>query len=173
MGRIINWLLLKERKLFRLVNKHKGDPVLDRLLGTVTHFGGAWTTIVTPLVLALLFPHWAHVCYQSMAALAASHVPVTLLKRIYPKLRPYQALPDTLTVKDPLTDHSFPSGHTTAVFSVILPFVHAMPSLGLILLPLALLTAYSRMYLGLHYPSDVAAGALLGTVAAEIMIYVM
>ncbi|MNC45209.1 PAP2 superfamily protein [compost metagenome] len=42
----------------------------------------------------------------------------------------------------------------------------ALPVLGLMLLPLALLVAVSRMYLGLHYPSDCAAGAFIGTVSA-------
>ncbi|GJM80520.1 hypothetical protein HMSSN139_30160 [Paenibacillus sp. HMSSN-139] len=75
-------------------------------------------------------------------------------------------MPGTNTFRNPLTDHSFPSGHTTAIFSVTVPFMAAAPGLILVLLPVALLVAVSRIYLGLHYPSDTLAGAVIGSSVA-------
>ncbi|HEV7631790.1 MAG TPA: phosphatase PAP2 family protein, partial [Steroidobacteraceae bacterium] len=62
----------------------------------------------------------------------------------------------------PLDRFSFPSGHTLHAVSFTLIASMAFPLLALLLVPLALLIALSRVVLGLHYPSDVLAGALLG-----------
>jgi undecaprenyl-diphosphatase len=61
---------------------------------------------------------------------------------------------------------SFPSGHTLHAVSFTLIICTALPVLALILVPLALLIALSRVVLGLHYPSDVLAGGVLGAVIA-------
>jgi undecaprenyl-diphosphatase len=70
-----------------------------------------------------------------------------------------------------LKDHSFPSGHTTAVFSVIVPFLLQTPSLAAVLIPLGLSVGISRIYLGLHYPSDVIAGGILGGSFGSLCFY--
>ena len=62
----------------------------------------------------------------------------------------------------PLDEYSFPSGHTLHAVSFTLIAVHYYPNLAWLLLPFAVLVALSRVVLGLHYPSDVLAGALLG-----------
>ena len=62
----------------------------------------------------------------------------------------------------PLDQYSFPSGHTLHAVAFTLIAVHDYPPLAWVLLPFALLVALSRVVLGLHYPSDVLAGALLG-----------
>ena len=62
----------------------------------------------------------------------------------------------------PLDEYSFPSGHTLHAVSFTLIAVYDYPPLAWLLLPFALLVALSRVVLGLHYPSDVLAGALLG-----------
>lgn len=103
---------------------------------------------------------------MSLTSLAVSHIPVAIAKKTYPRLRPYLALPDTHTFRNPLKDHSFPSGHTTAIFSVTVPFMILFPLLILMLLPVALTVALSRIYLGLHYPTDVVAGGVIGTLTA-------
>jgi undecaprenyl-diphosphatase len=74
------------------------------------------------------------------------------------------------TGRKPLCDSSFPSGHTTAIFAWLTPWLIADTALLPVLLPAALVlgisVGWSRMYLGLHYPSDVAAGALLGSLTS-------
>lgn len=137
---------------------------MDAILPRITHMGGATFTIAATLLVALFGTGvWSAAGWQSAAALAVSHIPVAIVKRKYPRRRPYLVLPETNIFKNPLTDHSFPSGHSTAVFSVVVPFVAAAPLLGFVLLPLATLVSLSRIYLGLHYPSDCAAGIAIGT----------
>jgi undecaprenyl-diphosphatase len=61
---------------------------------------------------------------------------------------------------------SFPSSHTAAAVSAVYAFGDELIPKGL-LWPLALITGFSRLYLGVHFPSDVAAGAALGRVLAQ------
>lgn len=85
-----------------------------------------------------------------------------LLKLLIRRDRPCWLRPEIdLLVKNP-SDYSFPSGHTMhiAILSVILIYNH--PKLAYALIPLTLLMAYSRMYLYLHFPSDVLGGLILG-----------
>ncbi|MEF3302847.1 phosphatase PAP2 family protein [Paenibacillus sp. GYB003] len=166
MSRVVSWLQIREQQLFYIVNRKMRHSALDRFFAAATHLGGASVTIAATLLVALFGSgSWRLAGLESLIALAVSHVPVAVVKRTYPRRRPYLVLPETNICKNPLTDHSFPSGHSTAVFSVVVPFVCAAPALGFVLLPLAGLVSLSRIYLGLHYPSDCAAGIALGTCA--------
>lgn len=152
-----------ECKLFRSVNRHFDQKMLNFYFRNITHLGGAISTIAVCLFFIFFTNDLLQIIgITSAVSLLFSHLPVALVKKLYPRKRPYLALIETKVPANPLEDHSFPSGHTTAIFSVIIPFVLFMPQLTVILLPLAISVGLSRMYLGLHYPSDVLAGCLLG-----------
>ncbi|MCZ8512611.1 phosphatase PAP2 family protein [Paenibacillus filicis] len=173
MSRVLSWLQHHENRMFCLVNQKMHHTALDRFFNTITHLGGATATIMLALCLAIFARgDWRTAGFEMCAALAVSHLPVAIIKKKYPRLRPYLVLPDTVTCKNPLTDHSFPSGHTTAVFSVAVPLMFIGSSVAIILLPLALLVGLSRIYLGLHYPSDCLAGSLIGSGTALMAVAV-
>ena len=67
-------------------------------------------------------------------------------------------------------DDSFPSGHTMHAVGFSWILMTYYPELGLFVLPFTILVAMSRLVLGLHYPSDVLAGALIGSTIANIVI---
>jgi undecaprenyl-diphosphatase len=85
-----------------------------------------------------------------------------MLKRRTLRPRPYQSLRGVAAGAMPLDAFSFPSGHTLHAVAFTLVALHYWPWLAAILVPFTLLTAFSRVVLGLHYPSDVLAGALIG-----------
>ncbi len=69
-----------------------------------------------------------------------------------------------------IDDFSFPSGHTTAAFSSAVMTLLFYPNLAAPCLILALITGVSRIYLGVHFPTDVAVGAVIGS-TVSILIY--
>lgn len=101
-------------------------------------------------------------CQYAITALVAIGV-YRLLKTRLCRERPFITFHDSIRCSEPARDrYSFPSGHTMhAVMFSVLTVAHA-PALLPVVIPLTLLIALSRIGLGLHYLSDVAAGALLG-----------
>lgn len=167
MNRLVTRLQYHEHRMFCFVNQQIRHQALDFFFNIITHLGGAAASIATALCIALFAEGvWKSAGMLSCVALGLSHVPVAIIKKKYPRLRPYLVLEGTHTCKKSLKDHSFPSGHTTAIFSVTVPMMLITPWVTAILLPVASLVGMSRIYLGLHYPSDVLAGLLIGTTTA-------
>lgn len=88
------------------------------------------------------------------------------LKSSTGRLRPYQRYESVVQLGAVLDYFSFPSGHTQQSVGFTIVLVHNFPELAWFLLPVTALIAVSRLALGLHYPSDVLAGAAIGSVLA-------
>lgn len=88
------------------------------------------------------------------------------LKRHTQRPRPFAAEPRVKALTPPLDEFSFPSGHTLHAVSFSAVALAWYPQLAWVLVPITLLIAASRVVLGLHYPSDVLAAALLGSLVS-------
>lgn len=99
-----------------------------------------------------------HMCAAGLACTAT----YKLLKRGTLRPRPYQVHQHIAAGTQPLDQFSFPSGHTLHAVTFTLIACSYYPQLAVALVPFTLLVAASRLVLGLHYPSDVLAGAALG-----------
>jgi undecaprenyl-diphosphatase len=91
-----------------------------------------------------------------------------LLKRATSRPRPFMRSDAIHRAADVLDEYSFPSGHTLHAVSFTVIALAYYPFLAGLLIPFALLVAVSRPVLGLHYPSDVLAGATIGAVLATL-----
>ncbi|KAA0546601.1 phosphatase PAP2 family protein [Bacillus sp. BGMRC 2118] len=160
-----------ECAIFLSLNKSFERSKLNLFFRIVTHLGGASMTVGITLILIIMlktpYQLWA---IQSATSLLASHLIVVLFKKIYPRNRPYLTVQDARVVENPLKDYSFPSGHTTAIFSIVTPYVIHLPLIGIILYPIACCVGLSRICLGLHYPSDVLVGSLVGSLFGILVV---
>jgi undecaprenyl-diphosphatase len=94
------------------------------------------------------------------------------LKLAFGRDRPYVAHPHPEPLLGTPLDLSFPSGHAATAFAGVTILAAFAPRLGPALLVLAALVAWSRVYVGVHYPLDVLVGALLGTAVGLVFVYV-
>ena len=121
------------------------------------------------LMLALLLRNGAEAALPVLHMLgvgAACTAAYKLLKRGTLRPRPYEVHAHIAAGAAPLDRFSFPSGHALHAVAFTLVAAQHYPRLAVLLAPFTLLVAVSRVVLGLHYPSDVLAGALLGALVA-------
>jgi undecaprenyl-diphosphatase len=117
------------------------------------------------LMLALPVIHGAQGLRVSGVMLVSGAVGLAvykLLKRTFVRERPFIRHAGISLAGAPLDRYSFPSGHTLHAVAFSWQASAAFPELGIVLVPLALAIAGSRVVLGLHYPTDVLVGAILG-----------
>jgi undecaprenyl-diphosphatase len=147
--------LVPIRFLFRVVSR-LGD-------------GALWYS----LMLALAVTQGRHGMEIALRMLVAGVIGLVLYKLIKSgtsRLRPYKVLADIRAGIAPLDAFSFPSGHTLHAVSFTVVAVSGFPALAWVLVPFAALVATSRVVLGLHYPSDVIAGAAIGALVALVVL---
>ncbi len=99
-----------------------------------------------------------------LAAFAVERSLYTITKKSFKRNRPPEAIPNFKSVIIPSDQFSFPSGHTSAAFMMTVMLAALFPPLYWALMPWAALVGLSRVMLGVHFPTDILAGATLGTV---------
>lgn len=125
------------------------------------------------LMLAILITEQADGVKPVLHMLAAGLTGTLIYKWLKHKThrpRPYQVRQDVFLSGKPLDHFSFPSGHTLHAVAFGLVALFYFPLLAVVLAPFIVMVAMSRVILGLHYPSDVLAGAAIGYVIALVSI---
>lgn len=110
----------------------------------------------------LAFSGYISVIPIFLAAFAIERSLYTVTKKFFKRNRPPEAIPNFKSVIIPSDQFSFPSGHTSAAFMMTVMLAALFPPLYWALLPWALLVGLSRVMLGVHFPTDILAGASLG-----------
>ena len=141
------------------------------LITLLSEDGIFWMILATIL---LLFPKQRRTGLGMWLALAMGLIICNMiLKPLVGRMRPYdfQELYNGVTIKlliDGLSDNSFPSGHTIAAFEACVALLCGNKKLGVPAVIMAFLVAFSRLYLYVHYPTDVIASIVLGSILAVI-----
>ncbi|GGG10176.1 glycerophosphatase [Rhodococcoides trifolii] len=142
-----------------------GDAALRRLSQSANH-SRLW--IVVSLALAASGGSRRRAAVRGLlSVVGASALANGLLKPIFPRDRPpVDSAPVLRRLLDPPLSSSFPSGHSASAAAFAAGVALESPAAGLAIAPLAAAVAYSRVHVGVHWPSDVVAGAALGTAVA-------
>ncbi|HCO18727.1 phosphatase PAP2 family protein [Gudongella oleilytica] len=150
-----------------LINTRIKNKYLDRIMIRVTDLGGAvFTTIFATALIVFGSKQVKFMGLEAIVALSFGQIFVQSLKKLFSRERPYKILEHLHTFGIDLRDYSFPSGHTTASFSLATTIALNMPKFTILVFFMAIIIGMSRIYLGVHYPTDVAAGIILGITAS-------
>ena len=162
-----------ERSTCQRINAWSRHTHVCRFFGGVSRLGDGPAWVMLGLVCAACpgIVSAPFVLQAGVTALVGVLV-YRLLKERLVRERPFVRFGEIRCGAAPLDRYSFPSGHTLHAVSFTMLYGSFVPQLLWILIPFALLVSLSRVVLGLHYPSDVLAGAALGALLAIASLFV-
>lgn len=147
-------------------SRHRWVCLAFRLISRLGD-GVFWYTVMLGIVLADPADGWLRALHMALAGLSGTLV-YKWLKGKTLRPRPYEVHQAIHVAGAPLDRFSFPSGHTLHAVVFCSVGLTYFPALAWLLLPFTVLVALSRLVLGLHYPSDVLAGAVIGALIASV-----
>lgn len=145
-------------------------PFLDKIMAFITRLGDAGIIWIVLSIVLLLIPKTRKSGAVMVAALVVDVLLCNIvLKNLVARTRPYDVNTGVHLLVAKLHDYSFPSGHTAASFaSVTALYLAGEKKLWKFALVLACLIAISRLYLYVHYPTDVLGGILFGVISGYL-----
>lgn len=156
--------------ILNFIHKHLSCPFLDFLIPEISLFGNSGAIWILSAVIMLFFKKYRKTGITVAAGLCTGVIIGNLLlKNLIARSRPCW-INDTVNMLIAVPqDYSFPSGHTLSSFIAATIIMHTDKRLGTAAYILAAMIAFSRLYLYVHFPTDILGGVLLGIVIGIIM----
>lgn len=154
------------------IAEHLHCAVFNQLMPLITALGNGGILWIILAVVCMIIPKYRKAGFSMAIALIMGLLICNVsLKPLVARIRPYDFQLQNFGKSIPLLiaaphDYSFPSGHTIASFEASIALLMHHRKLGIGALVLAVLIAFSRLYLYVHYPTDVLASMVLGTLLA-------
>lgn len=169
MEAILNW----DISVLFFIQEHMRSDFLTPIMRFITSLGYNGYLWIGLILILLCFKRTRKAALVAALSLALTFIVVNLIiKPVVARPRPYDAYPALIPLVDKLKDFSFPSGHTANGFAAALALFWMLPKKFTVwLVVLNALIAWTRLYVGVHYPTDVIVGFLISLVIARLVWY--
>ena len=155
------------------INNNMHSPFMHKTMVAITslgNIGAIWIVIAVALIISKKYRNIGFMVI--LALILGSILGEGIIKHVVKRLRPSFNLQSiNLMIANPAS-YSFPSGHTTSSFAAAGILSRYLKKYSLEIFSLAALIAFSRLYLYVHYPSDVLAGIILGLLCSKATLYI-
>ena len=161
---MLETLLNIDGGLLLLIQEYARTPLLDKIMVFITSLGNGGMIWIAATILLLIPKKTRKVGIMSGVALLGSLIINNhIIKNIVQRPRPFVTFTDLQILIPTPSEFSFPSGHTASSFAAAGVFYSNLPKkFGVPAVILAGLIGLSRLYVGVHYPTDVIAGIIMG-----------
>ena len=171
---MLNWLAALDADILLWIQETVRLTGLNPIAAFYTHLGDAGLLWIGLSLVMLCFPKTRRAGLLSLLALAVGGLLTNvLLKHLVGRTRPWLTVEGLLFLVEEGDPNSFPSGHTCAAFAAAGVWLRTLPRRWMRVtgIVMAVLMGLSRLYVGVHFPSDVLAGVLVGLLCAQLALY--
>lgn len=170
---MLQYLISLDGNALVWIQNHMRNDILSPVFIGITSLGNGGMIWITASLLLLISKKTRKVGIMALAALMLSVlIDNVILKNVVGRTRPYEVIPELTSLIGAPSDFSFPSGHTGSSFAAAVVMYKKLPKkMGIPALILAFLIGFSRLYVGVHYPSDVICGAGIGSGIALLTVW--
>lgn len=153
-----------EADILLYIQEHVRNPICDPIFTAITHLGDAGICWIILSIILLCFKKTRKAgLYSAIALIGSLVINNLILKNLFNRTRPYEVIDGLKCMVAAAHDASFPSGHTGSSFaSAIAIYPNVPKKYGIALIILASLIAFSRVYIGIHFPTDIIGGIITG-----------
>ncbi|WP_206872159.1 phosphatase PAP2 family protein [Clostridium zeae] len=162
---MIEKLFQQDQLILIKVNKSFRCGFFNFLMPKLTYLGSVQFCILLSIFAIINIDSSQNLLISLLCSAIICHI----VKISVCRVRPFLVIKDLYTNKIGIDRYSFPSGHTTAAFSIATSFCFLLPHFSVLYIFLAVIVGFSRLYLGVHYITDVFIGMLIGTVITFLL----
>lgn len=168
---MVDFIVNLDKRIINFFGRKNNNVFFNRIMLTATFIGNGGIVWFFIAAMLLRKPSGKTIAFLVIGSLITEFIIVeVIIKNIVKRARPIsEDISQKMLIKLPIT-YSFPSGHTASSFAVTTVLALLSSHLFFAALPIAILISFSRVYLRVHYPSDVIAGVLVGFISGSIAV---